>query len=138
MPVLVSNQTSNTNNGEQTYEQEDSSSLNGLNSQTSSHTQNEPVVNTKSKSNLFLLNSIFQEDLFKILDESPQTNGNNAFNTHNNIFDLLNTGDQPIISSSNPLEDILFGDDLPKTQSTNGTFYLFLISFSKKISSFQV
>jgi hypothetical protein len=41
MPVLVSNQTSNTNTDEVTYEQEESSSsFNGNNSQTN----NEPVV----------------------------------------------------------------------------------------------
>ncbi len=38
MPVLVTNQTSTTNNEEQTYEQEESPSFNGTNSQT------EPVV----------------------------------------------------------------------------------------------
>lgn len=44
MPVLVSNQPSNTNHEEQTYEQEESSSFNGTNSQTTSKSQNEPVV----------------------------------------------------------------------------------------------
>jgi AP-1 complex subunit gamma-1 len=93
MPVLVSNQTSNTNTDEVTYEQEESSSsFNGNNSQTN----NEPVA-----------------DLFKILDEPLSTNGRNE---QNNIFDLLNTNNQ----SLNPLEDILFGNDLPKVQSTNG------------------
>jgi hypothetical protein len=40
MPVLVSNQTTNTNNEEQKYEQEESPSFNG----TTNNTQNEPVV----------------------------------------------------------------------------------------------
>jgi len=40
MPVLVSNQTSNTNTEEVTYEQEESPSYNGNNSQAN----NEPVV----------------------------------------------------------------------------------------------
>jgi hypothetical protein len=43
MPVLVNNQTSNTNNEEQIYEQEESPSFNGTNSQT------EPVVKEKKK-----------------------------------------------------------------------------------------
>jgi hypothetical protein len=65
----------------------------------------------------------FQADLFKILDEPLSTNGRNE---QNNIFDLLNTNNQ----SLNPLEDILFGNDLPKVQSTNGKwnfFFLFII-----------
>jgi hypothetical protein len=41
MPVLVSSQASNTANEEQTYEQEESSPVNGANS------QNEPVVKEK-------------------------------------------------------------------------------------------
>ncbi|CAF0974911.1 unnamed protein product [Adineta steineri] len=98
MPVLVSTQTSNTNNEETTYEQEDSSSSNGI----SSVTQNEPV-----------------EDLFKILDEPSHTNGSNNLNSHNNIFDLLNSDEQQINTSSTPLEDILFDDNLPKSQSNN-------------------
>ncbi|CAF3503997.1 unnamed protein product [Adineta steineri] len=98
MPVLVSTQTSNTNNEETTYEQEDSSSSNGI----SSVTQNEPV-----------------EDLFKILDEPSHTNGSNNINSHNNIFDLLNSDEQQINTSSTPLEDILFDDNLPKSQSNN-------------------
>jgi hypothetical protein len=94
MPVLVSNQTSNSNTEEVAYEQEETSSFNGNNSQTN----NEPVA-----------------DLFKILDEPLPTNGGNDLNTQNNIFDLLNTNNQP----SNLLEDMLFGNDLPQTQSTN-------------------
>ncbi|UJR30470.1 hypothetical protein I4U23_018003 [Adineta vaga] len=103
MPVLVSNSTSNTTNDEVTDEQEDSS-FNGQNYSTQSTTQSEHV-----------------DDLFKMLDESPQTNGKNDSNNHTNILDLLNSPpSKTTSSSSNPLEDILFGDDLPKSQSTNG------------------
>jgi len=91
MPVLVNNQTPNTNNDEQ----EESPSFNGDNS----NSQNEPV-----------------EDLFKILDEPPPANSRTEVNTDNNIFDLLNSNDQ----QTNSLEDMLFGNDLPKKQSTNG------------------
>jgi hypothetical protein len=41
-------------------------------------------------------------------------------NTHNNIFDLLNTNNQQVNSSSNPLEDMLFGNDSPKSPTING------------------
>lgn len=65
-----------------------------------------------------------QADLFKILDEPLPNNGNttNASNTQNNLFDLLNIDNPPSISSpsANPLEDMLFGNDTPKTPSTNG------------------
>ncbi|CAF1202681.1 unnamed protein product [Rotaria sp. Silwood1] len=100
MPVLVSNQTSTTNNEEQTYEQEESS-MNGTNFQTTSDIKNEPVV-----------------DLFKILDEPPSTYTENEFNTQNNVFDLLNLNNQQSVSLSNPLDDI-FDNDLLKTQSMN-------------------
>jgi hypothetical protein len=93
MPVLVSNQTSNTNNEEQIYEQEESSPINGAT------TQNEPVVN-----------------LFKILDEPSETNGGNELNTHNNLFELLNTGTQ----QTNQVGNLFFDDDLPKSPSSNG------------------
>jgi hypothetical protein len=58
----------------------------------------------------------FQVDLFKILDEPLPNNSRNEFTAQNNLFDLLNTNNQ----QTNPLEDILFGNDLPNNQSTNG------------------
>ncbi|CAF4086475.1 unnamed protein product, partial [Rotaria sordida] len=99
MPVLMNNQPSTTNNEEQTYEQEDSSSITGINSHITSDIKNEPV-----------------EDLFKILDEPSSTNTGNEFNTENNLFDLLNSNNQQSISVPNPLDDI-FGNDLLKNQS---------------------
>jgi hypothetical protein len=58
----------------------------------------------------------FQVDLFKILDEPLPNNSRNEFTAQNNLFDLLNTNNQ----QTNPLEDILFGNDLLNNQSTNG------------------
>ena len=55
-----------------------------------------------------------------MLDETPQTNGKNDSNAHSNILDLLNSGSPQVFSSSNPLEDILFGDDSSKNESMNG------------------
>ena len=134
MPVLVSNQTSNTNNEEQVYEQEESSSPNGVNSQTASNSQNEPVVKQKYKIFVFT-SSIFQEDLFKILDEpSPQTNGGSESNAHNNFFDSISTSNQ----QQNPLETILFGDDLTNDQSTNGKIYNSFSIVYESISLLQV
>lgn len=79
----------------------------------------------------------FQADLFKIIDEPLPTNGGNELNTHNNLFDLLNNNQQQqSISSSNPLEDILFGNNLPKSQSINGKLYLFCFFFNEKFYYF--
>lgn len=64
---------------------------------------------------------VFQEDLFKILDEPPTTNNvTTTNNNHSNIFDVFN----PIgTTSSNPLEDILFSDD-PSTSNGLKTQHL--------------
>jgi hypothetical protein len=79
----------------------------------------------------------FQADLFKILDEPLPTNGGNGVSTHNNIFDLLNTNDQQTNSLSNPLDGILFGDDLPKTQSTNGELNFLINHCLKRFCYFR-
>ncbi|CAF1363684.1 unnamed protein product [Adineta ricciae] len=104
MPVLVSNAASNTANEETSYEQEESPSFNGQNHSAQATNPSEHV-----------------NDLFKMLDETPQTNGRNDSNAHSNILDLLNSGSPQVSSSSNPLEDILFGDDSSKNESMNGS-----------------
>jgi hypothetical protein len=58
-----------------------------------------------------LIQIIFQVNLLKILDEPIQTNGN--------LFDSNYHNGQKQ-TSSNPLEDLLFGTDMPTNHSHNG------------------
>lgn len=62
--------------------------------------------------------------MFKILDEPLPSNGSSSgkpSNTRDHIFDLLNDDNPPVTNnSSNLLEDMLFGSDVPQSTSTNG------------------
>jgi hypothetical protein len=59
---------------------------------------------------LSFIQIIFQVDLLKILDEPIQSNGNLFDSNHHN-------GQKQ--TSLNPLEDLLFGTDIPTNHSHN-------------------
>jgi hypothetical protein len=107
MPVLISNQTSNTTNNEQQeqiYNQEENGEINN-------HVpSNEPEV----KKYFFILTiesfGYFQVDLLRMLDEPIQTNG--VSHQHQTL---------------NPLEDLLFGNGIQTTNSKafQNTYFFF-------------
>jgi hypothetical protein len=110
MPVLISNQTSNTTNNEQQeqiYNQEENGEINN-------HVpSNEPEV----KKYFFILTiesfGYFQVDLLRMLDEPIQTNG--VSHQHQTL---------------NPLEDLLFGNGIQTTNSKafQNTYFFFIIT----------
>ncbi|UJR16061.1 hypothetical protein I4U23_002974 [Adineta vaga] len=99
MPVLISNQTGNTNNGEQ-QEQMQSPVENGLINRETSHNSinNEPEV-----------------DILKMLDEPIQTNGNDMLGLNHHYDQQQQTS----LSSVNPSENFLFDFGTPTNHVYN-------------------